>query len=112
MILQALSENSRCVTDLNSLVAVSQPHLSQHMAALRRAKLVACHSRGTTHCYYVLQPTLVRGLVSLLLREHAVRFRSRRQVVQEADYIAAKRASRVCGSAQRRSKKPRQSPRA
>jgi ArsR family transcriptional regulator len=68
MILEALSENSRCVKELNSLVAVSQPHLSQHMAALRRAKLVDCHSFGTMRCYYVLRPTLVRQLVSLLLR--------------------------------------------
>jgi ArsR family transcriptional regulator len=109
MILQALSENSRCVKDLNSLAAVSQPHLSQHMAALRRAKLVDCHSCGTLRCYYVLQSSLVRDLVSLLLRQYPVRFRSRRQIVQEAGHSAQKRGSRARASAQRSSKMPRQS---
>lgn len=84
MILETLSESSRCVKDLNSLVPVSQPHLSQHMAALRRAELVDCHSSGNLRCYYLLQPTLVQRLIRLLAREHPVRFRDRTRVVQEA----------------------------
>jgi ArsR family transcriptional regulator len=103
MILQALSQNSRCVKDLNSLIAVSQPHLSQHMAALRRAKLVDCHSSGTLRCYYVLQPSLVGELLSLLVRQHAVRVRSRRQVIQEAGHVAA--SARNQASDPRRTKK-------
>jgi DNA-binding transcriptional ArsR family regulator len=90
MILQALSENSRCVKDLNSLAAVSQPRLSQHMAALRRGKLVDCYSSGTLRCYYVLQPTLVRGLVEVLSGDHSIRSRERGQVVEEARRSAGK----------------------
>jgi ArsR family transcriptional regulator len=104
MILEALSKGSRCVKDLNVLAPVSQPHLSQHMAALRRAKLVHCYSSGTFRCYYVLRPELVQGLVSLLSEQHPVQVREQRHVVQEAlraDIPANKKQSR----------KPRASPR-
>ncbi len=83
MILETLSQRSRCVKDLNLLVGISQPHLSQHMAALRKANLVDCHSAGTLRCYYVLQPTLVRKFIELLSREHPVRFQDQSRVVRE-----------------------------
>lgn len=84
MILETLSESSCCVKDLNSLVPIAQPHLSQHMAALRRAKLVDCHSSGNLRCYYLLQPTLVRRFIRLLSKVHPVHFRDRARVVKEA----------------------------
>jgi ArsR family transcriptional regulator len=84
MILETLSESSRCVKDLNSLVPISQPHLSQHMAALRRANLVDCHSSANLRCYYLLQPTLVQRFIRLLTKEHPVRFRDQDRVVREA----------------------------
>ena len=97
MILQALSGSSRCVKDLNGLVSVSQPDLSQHMAALRRANLVDYYSSGTLRCYYVLQPSLVRGLVRLLSQAHATRFRAPRRVVGEATHaIGVGMVKQVC----------------
>jgi ArsR family transcriptional regulator len=84
MILDALACESRCVKDLNSLVPVSQPHLSQHMAALRRAKLVDRYSSGTLRCYYILQPTLVCELIALLGQQHPIEPRDRVEVVREA----------------------------
>ena len=105
MILDALSESSRCVKDLNALAPVSQPHLSQHMAALRRANLVHCHSFGTLRCYYVLQPTLIRKLMSLLSAEHPVLNRERLQVVKEAverSHEAAKQKSKRSGASPKR----------
>jgi ArsR family transcriptional regulator len=105
MILEALSQSSRCVKDLNSLAAVSQPHLSQHMAALRRAKLVDCHSSGTLRCYYVLRPSLVRELVSLLSAEHPIKSRDRSQVVREAGRPGSPAKKKKAGSSSRRRKK-------
>lgn len=83
-ILEALSDGSQCVKDLNSLIPIVQPHLSQHMAALRRAKLVDCHASGPLRCYYLLQPTLVKKLIHLLRQEHSPSPRDRRSILREA----------------------------
>jgi ArsR family transcriptional regulator len=83
-ILEALAKRSRCVKDINSLVPLPQPYLSQHMAALRKAELVASHSDGPLRCYYVLRPSLVRGLIQVLRKTHQVRHRNQRTVQREA----------------------------
>ena len=83
-ILEALSESSQCVKDLNSLIPIVQPHLSQHMAALRRAKLVACHSYGALRCYYLLRPALVNKLIRLLRQDHPPNPRDRPSILREA----------------------------
>ncbi len=90
LILAALASRSQCVKDLNRLVPLSQARLSQHMAALRRVGLVACHVNGPLRCYYVLRPTLVRGLMKLLAAEHPERPRDRAAVLRE---IARARAA-------------------
>jgi ArsR family transcriptional regulator len=83
-ILDALCRRPHCVKHINSLVAIPQPHLSQHMAALRKGGLVACHACGPVRCYYVLRPTLVRKMVRLLRQEHPPKERDCRAVVREA----------------------------
>ena len=82
MILNALCERPHCVKDINSLVSIVQPHLSQHMAALRKAGLVDCHVSGSLRCYYVVRPTLVKKLLQLLSEDHPVRRRSHDSVVR------------------------------
>ncbi len=65
-ILESLCDGPRCVTDINALIAIAQPHLSQHIAALRKARLIACHVNGSLRCYYILKPTLVKRLIRLV----------------------------------------------
>ena len=84
MILDSLSRGPRCVTDINALIAIPQPHLSQHIAALREARLIACHINGSLRCYYILKPTLVKQLVRLISSEHAERERARITIIREA----------------------------
>jgi len=84
MILESLCEGPRCVTDINALIAIPQPHLSQHIAALREARLIACHVNGSLRCYYILKPTLVKQLIRLIAAEHAERERDRTTVIREA----------------------------
>jgi ArsR family transcriptional regulator len=86
LILETLSEGSRCVKDLNSIINIEQPNFSQHMAVLRNAKLVGCHKSGALRCYYILRPSLVRQLIQILSEEHEIRVRSRDSVVREADW--------------------------
>ena len=83
-ILEALCERPRCVKHINYLISIPQPYLSQHMAALRKQNLVACHACGPVRCYYVLRPTLVRKMIRLLRQEHPLRERDCRSVVREA----------------------------
>jgi len=40
MILESLLSGVKCVKDLNDLIPISQPNLSQHMSALREAGLI------------------------------------------------------------------------
>ena len=84
MILESLCERPQCVADINALIAIPQPHLSQHIAALREAKLIACHVNGSLRCYYILKPTLVKQLVRLVSTEHTERERDRSTVIREA----------------------------
>ena len=81
MILDALRERPRCVKDINSLIHIVQPHLSQHMAALRNAGLIDCHISGPLRCYYVVRPTLVKKMLQLLSEDHLIRLRSHDSVV-------------------------------
>jgi len=83
-ILELLCERPRCVKEINSLIPLAQAHLSQHMAALRKADLVASHACGTLRCYYILQPTLLRKLIPLLRQQHAVRKRDCDSIMQQA----------------------------
>jgi len=91
-ILAALAEHSRCVKDLNALVPIAQPRLSQPMAALRRSELVDCHVNGTLRCYYILRPALVRRLLRLLCAEHPPQRRDRRSVLREIRRVDQARA--------------------
>ncbi|MBN2801408.1 MAG: winged helix-turn-helix transcriptional regulator [Deltaproteobacteria bacterium] len=85
LILEELARGSRCVKDINSLIPdLPQPHLSQHMSALRKAELVSSHSDGPLRCYYVLRPTLVQQVIAILRMEHPVLERPREAIRAEA----------------------------
>jgi len=83
-ILEALCEQPKCVKDINSMISIGQPHLSQHIAALRRARLIDCHISGSLRCYYIVRPTLVKKLMRILSQEHPLRLRDHRSVIRAA----------------------------
>ena len=83
-ILESLCARPRCVKDINSVVPLAQAQLSQHIAALRKAELIACHACGTTRCYYVVRPTLIKKLIPLLRQEHPVQERDCEAVIRAA----------------------------
>ena len=84
-ILEALCEGPLCVNDLNGVVTMPQPQISQHMAALRKSGVVSCHVNGPLRCYYITKPTLVKKLVTLLKADHPVRERDRSLVIRDAE---------------------------
>jgi len=83
-ILDALCHGPLCVNDVNALVTIPQPQLSQHMTALRKAGMVACHTNGPLRCYYVSKPTFVGKLIHLCEEEHPIIEKDRATVVREA----------------------------
>ena len=83
MILEALSDGPQCVKDLNELVNIAQPMLSQHIATLRRTKLIDSHAHGSLRCYYLLRHKLVRNLIRLLRQEHTPQVRDRSCILHE-----------------------------
>ncbi|MDC8830708.1 metalloregulator ArsR/SmtB family transcription factor [Alteromonas sp. chi3] len=65
MVLCSLLEGERSVTELLDSVPVTQPVLSQHLALLREAKLVAPRRAGQT-IYYRLADERIRQTMQLL----------------------------------------------
>ncbi len=82
-ILEILCSGAKCVADVNDLVDVVQPNLSQHLAVLRDANLVASHINGPRRCYYLLRPSLARMLLDVLQHDHPVVPRPREEVLEE-----------------------------
>jgi DNA-binding transcriptional ArsR family regulator len=65
MILCSLLDEEKSVTELLDVVNVSQPVMSQHLALLREAKMVATRREGQT-IYYRLSDERVQRLIALM----------------------------------------------
>ncbi|OGS52489.1 MAG: hypothetical protein A3K19_03485 [Lentisphaerae bacterium RIFOXYB12_FULL_65_16] len=70
-LLSELSRGPKCVTDIRELLEAPQANISQHLAVLRKARLVDCHEHGNLRCYYLLRPGLVRDLLRFLGRKYS-----------------------------------------
>jgi ArsR family transcriptional regulator len=80
-VLDVLRSGPKSVADINEVVNVVQPNLSQHLAVLREAKLVASHADGPRRLYYLLRPSFVEELLVLLDAEHPTQQLPRATVV-------------------------------
>lgn len=65
MVLCALAEGELCVSDLQQRISLSQSALSQHLAILRREKLVETR-RESQQIFYSLPDGNVRKLIEFL----------------------------------------------
>lgn len=70
LILDELAHGMKCVNDIQELVDVPQPNVSQHLAVLKRSGLVVCHKDGISRCYHLAKPGLVRDLFTVLGRDY------------------------------------------
>lgn len=61
-VFEQLTHGEAAVKELTARFDVSQPAISQHLAALRRAGLVSERREGR-HAYYCVEPTGLRPLV-------------------------------------------------
>ena len=59
-ILAELAKGTRCVTDMEDILPVTQVNISQHLTVLRNARLVDFAQDGGTRCYYLSRPSWSR----------------------------------------------------
>ncbi len=62
-ILVELSENEKCVGDVENLIGTGQANISQHLAILRRHEIVDCRKEGNIRCYFLKQPALLKKIL-------------------------------------------------
>lgn len=70
LILDELTHGMKCVNDIQELLDVPQPNVSQHLAVLKDNGLVMCHKDGVTRCYHLARPGLVKDLLAVLGRDY------------------------------------------
>jgi DNA-binding transcriptional ArsR family regulator len=61
MILDCLRSGEKSVGELAELLGLSQPNVSQHLAALRAQDIVATRREGNTIFYSLVDPRIVRA---------------------------------------------------
>jgi ArsR family transcriptional regulator len=82
-ILAELHKGTRCVTDMEEILPVTQVNISQHLTVLRNARLVDFAQDGAVRCYYLSRPKLVEGVLTLLSADHPVIRKTREQIDRE-----------------------------
>src|SRR5512142_1719777 len=82
-ILEELRKGTRCVTDMEGILPVTQVNISQHLTILRNAKLVDFAQDGAVRCYYLSRPKLVEGVLTLLSADHPVIRKTKEQIDRE-----------------------------
>lgn len=68
MLLCEISQGERCVGDLEEILDIHQPMLSQHLTGLRLAKLVKTRREGK-QIYYSLGSTAAMAVIEVLYQQ-------------------------------------------
>jgi len=82
-ILDELRKGTRCVTDMEEILPVTQVNISQHLTVLRNAKLVDFAQDGALRCYYLSRPKLAEGILGLLAADFPVIRKTKEQIDRE-----------------------------
>lgn len=82
-ILAELGKGTRCVTDMEEILPVTQVNISQHLTVLRNARLVDFAQDGAVRCYYLSRPKLVEGVLALFTADHPVIRKTKEQIDRE-----------------------------
>jgi len=82
-ILAELSNGTRCVTDMEEILPVTQVNISQHLTVLRNARLVDFTQEGAIRCYYLSRPKLVEGVLALVSADQPILRKTREQIDRE-----------------------------
>jgi len=66
LILEKLLEKEKCVNDIQKLLNVSQPNISQHLNILRFSGIVDFRQEGNLRCYFLKDPQKIKKLTLAL----------------------------------------------
>lgn len=66
LIVEKLLEEEKCVNDIQDLVKVSQPNISQHLNILRFSGVVDYCQQGNLRCYFLKEPQKIKKLIEIL----------------------------------------------
>ncbi|MBI5025491.1 MAG: winged helix-turn-helix transcriptional regulator [Nitrospirae bacterium] len=61
-ILEELARGVKCVSDFEEFLEISQPNISQHLAALRHAGIIDFYTDGRLRCYFLKSPFILNLL--------------------------------------------------
>jgi ArsR family transcriptional regulator len=92
-ILEELIAGAKCVTDIQTLLEIPQPNVSQHLLVLRRNRIVDFYEDGQLRCYYLLRPSLAEELLRFLSCEYPTVERNCDEVRLEGRQRSARVAS-------------------
>ena len=92
-ILNELRKGTRCVTDMEDILPVTQVNISQHLTVLRNAKLVDFAQDGAVRCYYVSRPRMVEGVLDLLAADFPIVKKTKEEIDREKENAKRKEAS-------------------
>lgn len=62
MIVNELLNKKRCVNDIEEILELKQPNISQHLNLLRLLNIVDFKQDGNKKCYFLSNPELIRNL--------------------------------------------------
>lgn len=82
--LEVLVDGERSVSDLQPEVGIESSHLSQQLAVLRRAGLVATRKEGTT-VYYAIKDPLLADLLAVARKLLIASLEESRDLLAELD---------------------------
>jgi len=63
MIVNELLNKKRCVNDIEELLELKQPNISQHLNLLRLLNIVDFMQDGNKKCYFLNNPKLIKDLL-------------------------------------------------
>jgi ArsR family transcriptional regulator len=84
-ILYELRKGTRCVTDMEEILPVTQVNISQHLTVLRNAKLVDFAQDGALRCYYLSRPKLAEGILGMLEADFPIIRKAKEQIDREKE---------------------------
>lgn len=66
LIVEKLLEEEKCVNDIQELLNVSQPNISQHLNILKFSGIVDFRQDGNLRCYFLREPQKMKKLIQAL----------------------------------------------
>jgi len=66
MIVNELLNKERCVNDIEEILDLKQPNISQHLNLLRLLNIVDFIQDGNKKCYFLKNPELIKNLLKVV----------------------------------------------